>query len=85
MVTPHYLLEGIFYALEQSGRCLRGARVCVREKEYADAIILATAAREELGQSVILRDLREGLVQRGEPVTPAVCPNKVRWFLWKRV
>jgi AbiV family abortive infection protein len=57
-VTPQYLLQGAAYALEQCGLLLRDANVLYRSHSYASAVVLTAFAREELGRSEILLDLR---------------------------
>jgi AbiV family abortive infection protein len=57
-VTPQYLLEGAAYALEQCGLLLRDANSLYRMRSYASCVVMAAFAREELGRSSILLDLR---------------------------
>ena len=57
-VTPQYLLQGASYALEQCGLLLRDANILYRNGSYASAVVLTAFAREELGRSGILFDLR---------------------------
>jgi len=57
-VTPQYLLRGAVYALEQCGLLLRDANILYRAGSYASAVVLTAFAREELGRSKILFDLR---------------------------
>ena len=57
-VTPQYVLEGAVYALEQCGLLLRDANILYRSGSYANAVVLTAFAREELGRSTILFDLR---------------------------
>jgi AbiV family abortive infection protein len=65
MVTAQYLLEGAIYALEQCGLLLRDSVTLYRQGSYANAIVLAAFAREELGRYDILRELRGKLVEGG--------------------
>jgi AbiV family abortive infection protein len=58
-VTPQYLLEGAVYALEQCGLLLRDANILYRSGSYANTVVLAAFAREELGCFIILCDLRK--------------------------
>ena len=58
-VTPQYLLEGSMYALEQCGLLLRDANLLYRHGSYANAVVLAAFAREELGRFNILLDMRK--------------------------
>jgi AbiV family abortive infection protein len=58
-VTPQYLLEGSMYALEQCGLLLRDATILYQRGSYANAVVLAAFAREELGRFGILLDLRK--------------------------
>jgi AbiV family abortive infection protein len=55
-VTPQYLLQGAWYALEQCGLLLRDGNVLYRNSAYASAVVLTAFAREELGRSRILLD-----------------------------
>lgn len=57
-VTPQYLLEGAVYALEQCGLLLRDANILYRIGSYANTVVLAAFAREELGRYKILSDMR---------------------------
>jgi AbiV family abortive infection protein len=59
LVTPQYLLEGAALALEQCGILLRDANILYRTGSYANTVVLAAFAREELGRSTILFDLRK--------------------------
>jgi AbiV family abortive infection protein len=61
-VTPQYLLEGAVYALEQCGLLLRDANTVYRSGSYASTVVLAAFAREELGRSRILFDLRKQVI-----------------------
>ena len=58
-VTPQCLLEGAVYALEQCGLLLRDANILFRNGSYANAVVLAAFAREELGRFIILLDFRK--------------------------
>ncbi len=69
MVTGQYLLEGSVYALEQCGLLLRSAVRLYKQKEYANALVLASFAREEIGRSRILRELRKGVISKKRIVT----------------
>jgi AbiV family abortive infection protein len=57
-VTERFLLEGAAYALEQCGRLLAAANRENKAGDWATAKALALSAREELGRSSILLDLR---------------------------
>ena len=57
--TPLYLLKGAVYALEQCGLLLRDANILFRGGSYANTVVLAAFAREELGRSNILLVLRK--------------------------
>jgi AbiV family abortive infection protein len=60
-VTPEYLVRGYALALEQCGRLLLDACALYERGSFANAVVLAAFAREELGRSQILLDLwREG-------------------------
>jgi AbiV family abortive infection protein len=48
-VSPQHLLHGAVYALEQCGVLLRDANVLYRSESYANAVVLARFAQEELG------------------------------------
>jgi len=49
------------YALEQCAILLHDAVILYNNKAYSNAIVLAAFAREELGRSRILCDLRKKL------------------------
>jgi AbiV family abortive infection protein len=57
-VSPLYLLKGAVYALEQCGLLLRDANTLYRSGSYANAVVFAVFAYEELGHWNILLDLR---------------------------
>jgi len=67
-VTPQYLLEGSMYALEQCGLLLRDATILYQRGSYANAVVLAAFAREELGRFEILLDLRKEVLA-GKTIT----------------
>jgi AbiV family abortive infection protein len=67
-VAAQYLLQGAVYALEQCGLLLRDANILYRSGSYASAVVLAAFAREELGRSTILHDLRKQALS-GKEVT----------------
>ena len=69
MATGEYLLEGARYALKQCGLLLRSAVSLYNQKDYANAIVSATFAREEFGRSRILRGLRKQVVEQGKRVS----------------
>lgn len=66
-LTANFLLEGAIYALEQCGILLHDAVLLHRNGAESSAIVLAAFAREELGRSGILLDLRKGVIA-GESV-----------------
>jgi len=68
-VSPQFLLEGTWYALEQAGHLLHGAVLLYNSGQYSSTVVLAALGREELGKSVILRDFRKKLVGGSETVT----------------
>jgi AbiV family abortive infection protein len=68
VVAADFLLKGYALALEQCGLLLRDAVLLYKNKSYANAVVLAAFAREELGRSQILLGLwRKRL--GGSPVT----------------
>jgi AbiV family abortive infection protein len=67
-VSALHLLKGAVYAMEQCGILLRDANVLYRNGSYANAIVLAVLAHEELGHWQILLDLRAKVLV-GEAVT----------------
>ena len=69
-VTPQYLLQGAWYALEQCGLLLRHGNVLYRNSAYSSAVVLTAFAREELGRSRILLDCWRR-ASGGEAVTVA--------------
>ena len=68
-VTPRYLLEGAVYAFDQSGILLHDAVTQYNSGSHSTAVVLAAYAREEMGRSRILRQLRKRIVDKGETVT----------------
>lgn len=58
-VTAQYLLEGAYYTLEQCGILLSDAVVLCKNRSYSSATVLAAFAREALGQTYILQELRK--------------------------
>jgi AbiV family abortive infection protein len=82
MITAQYLLEGAMYALEQCGILLHDAVILYNNGSYANAIVLAAFAREEMGRSRILREFRKDIVERGVSVTlgeiKEKCENHVK-------
>src|SRR6266403_3964128 len=80
LVTPQYLLEGAFHALEQGGLLLRDANLLYESGSYANSKVIAAFATEELGRSVILQGLRARALA-GEQITldqvKASCGNHV--------
>ena len=67
MVTAQYLLEGALYAMEQCGLLLQHALILYENRAYSSAVALAAFAREEMGRSRILFELRQD-VQNGKAV-----------------
>jgi AbiV family abortive infection protein len=68
MVTARYLLEGSVYALHHCGSLLTDAETLYRSGSYPNVIVLAAFAREELGRSLVLRQLRRELLA-GAPLS----------------
>lgn len=56
-VRADVLLQGAWYAVEQSGLLLAHAITLYSSNAYASAVVLALLAREELGRGNILLDL----------------------------
>jgi len=56
-VTGQYLLQGMWYALESCGEGLQAAVELFRSGHYARSVALAMAARDELGNASLFRDL----------------------------
>jgi AbiV family abortive infection protein len=69
MVTAQYLLEGAIYAAEQCGHMMRDAVSLYDNGRYSSSIALSAFAREELGRSRILRELRQNIVGNRADVT----------------
>ena len=67
-VTPQDLLQGACYALEQCGILLDDATTLFEAESYATSVVLAAFAQEELGRSLILRELRKDVIA-GKTVT----------------
>jgi AbiV family abortive infection protein len=62
VVTPDFLLKGTIFALHHCGRLLTDAVTLYRSGAHPSAVVLATFAREELGRSQILRQLRRDVL-----------------------
>ena len=69
-ITADLLFEGSWHALEQAGRLLRGAVRLFDSGEFATSILVGMLAREELGRSLILRELGSG-INAGPPPSVA--------------
>ena len=72
-VSAETLLHGSWYALEQCGRLLQSAKDLRKNGDHSTAAVLSMFGREELGRSVILRELAEK-VKLGHSFNP----NEVR-------
>ena len=79
-VSAETLLQGSWYALEQSGRLLTSAALVYDHGDKSTAVALSMFGREELGRSGILRDLAKR-VTGGEHLSPedirGACENHV--------
>lgn len=77
-VSSATLLQGAWYALEQSGRLLTSAVLLHDHGDKSTALVLAMFSREELGRSKILRKIAKRVVE-GEQLSPedvrSVCEN----------
>ena len=74
-VTADFLLKGYALALEQCGLLLRDAVLLYENKSYANAVVLAAFAREELGRSRILLSFLVGSsVDHPSPSTRSIRP-----------
>ena len=58
-MTPHDVLRGAWYALEQSGRLLADSVALFDRDSFGTAIAIALLSREELGKARILFELRD--------------------------
>jgi AbiV family abortive infection protein len=67
-VTAEFLLTGYALALEQCGVQFRDAVLLYENGSYANAVVMAAFAREELGRSLILLDFWRKRMD-GSPVT----------------
>jgi AbiV family abortive infection protein len=77
VITASHLLEGSVYALEQCGLLLRDALCLYRSGSYSTAVALAALAREELGKSILLCNLRDRVLAGGS-VTDKDLNNALR-------
>src|SRR5437899_8044986 len=77
MVTHQYLLDGSCYALEQCGLLLRDAVRLFRAGSFATSTVLAAFAREELGKSILLRELRDRMLA-GDNLTTEAIAKEIR-------
>jgi len=81
MVTGETLRQGAWYALEQAGRLLHAAVVLADDGDAITGAAVAMFAREELGRSVILRQLADTMGQDAtmEPADVRdACDNHVK-------
>jgi AbiV family abortive infection protein len=69
MVSAETLLQGAWYAIEQSGRLLTSATLVYDHGDKSTAVVLSMFGREELGRSIILRELAKR-VTAGEHLSP---------------
>jgi AbiV family abortive infection protein len=83
MVTAQYLLEGSCYALEQCGLLLRDAVRLFRTGSFASSTVIAAFAREELGKSILLRELRDNVLA-GDVFTVEDVAKKIRDHIKKQ-
>jgi AbiV family abortive infection protein len=67
-LSARYLLQGMWYALEQSGHLLSDAIFLYDRGSHPTAVGVAMLAREELGKALILRQLAED-ARAGRAVT----------------
>lgn len=65
-ITADSLLRGFWYSLKQSGLLLEDAVEAYYRGRLATAVALALVAREELGKSLLLLELRKS----GQQLTP---------------
>ena len=79
-VSAEVLLQGAWYALEQSGRLLTSAALVYDHGDKSTAVVLSMFGREELGRSSILRKLAKRVTE-GEHLSPEdvrdACENHV--------
>jgi AbiV family abortive infection protein len=68
-VSAETLLQGAWYALEQSGRLLTSAALVCDHGDKSTALVLSMFGREELGRSTILRQLAKRVTE-GEHLSP---------------
>jgi AbiV family abortive infection protein len=79
-VSAEILLQGSWYALEQSGILLTSAALVYDHGDKSTAVVLSMFGREELGRSIILRKLAKRVTE-GEHLSPEdvrrACENHV--------
>jgi AbiV family abortive infection protein len=82
-VTADFLLKGAVYSLEQCGTLLHDAVTLHKNGAHSSAIVLAAFAREELGRSQILLNLRKAVIA-GKSVTLQDIKDKCQDHLKKQ-
>src|SRR5262245_40149768 len=68
-VSSRYLLEGMFFALEQCGFLLTSASLLFDLGHFSSSLVLAAFAREELGRSRILLDFLNKVLMSNQSVS----------------
>jgi AbiV family abortive infection protein len=68
-VSARYLLEGAWYAFENSGYHIRNAAILYENQSYPGAVAHAMFAREELGKAQILLGFWEDVEARRRNIT----------------
>ena len=84
MVSEQTLLQGSWYALEQTGRLLRSAVVLFESGDPSTAVAVAMFGREELGRSRILRVLAQQ-VKAGKKLSAAAVKKWCEEHVTKQV
>jgi len=59
------LMQGGMYAMEQAGHLLHDALALYKLGRYASTVLLSILAREEIGRSLILLDMRKDVLVSG--------------------
>jgi AbiV family abortive infection protein len=68
-LSPDDLMHGAMYAMEQAGHLLHDALALYKSGRYASSTALSVFAREEVGRSAILLEIRQNVFASGSVVS----------------
>lgn len=82
LVTEQTLIEGVWFAVEQSGRLLQSAVLLCNTGDYSSGLVMAMFSREELGRSRLLMEIATE-VRSGANVKPSKVTERCKGHLDK--